>query len=180
MCNWNFQCVTFSVCKCPVGGRKEDGVRFFSWISCEGTRGNGCILKYRKFHLELRIFIFLWRWSTVAQIAQSEGGVTVYGDTQTLLDMNLDNLLQLILQWAEGLNHRYLSASTILWFSDSGQRNQLFLSFFQQLPCVSRLFSCFQWETSPKKNPCSSNNKSQLLKFRLPFISFGLISIDNS
>lgn len=53
----------FSVCKCLMEGRKGDGAGLFSWISCEGTRGNGSKLKYRKFHLELRVFIFLWRWS---------------------------------------------------------------------------------------------------------------------
>lgn len=44
------------VCKCLMGGRKEDGARLFSWISCERTKGNGHKRKYRKFHLKLRIF----------------------------------------------------------------------------------------------------------------------------
>lgn len=162
----------------PEGERKEDGDKLLSWISCEWTRGNGCKLKYRKFHLELRIFIFPWGWSNSGTDCPEWGGV-IFGDTQTPLDMNLDNLPWLILLGAEGLNHRHLSAFTILWFSNTRQRNQLFLSSFQQFLSASRLFSCFQWETSPK-NLSSWNNKSQLWKFRLSLISFGLFSIDNS
>lgn len=59
------------VCKCLMGGRKEDGARLFSWISCERTKGNGHKWKYRKFHLKLRIFFtvrVVKRWHRLPRV----------------------------------------------------------------------------------------------------------------
>lgn len=134
----------------------------------------------QEIHFKLRKSFFTVRevkyWHRLPRVAAESPALEIH---KTPLDMILSNLLHLSLQWTEGLDHRFLSTSTILWFSDSEQRNNLFLSSFQQFSPIFSLFSCFPWEIS-QKNPNSSNFRSQLLKFRLSLISFGLFSVGSS
>ena len=41
-----------------VGRCDDDGARFFSVASSERTKDNGLKLKYRKFHLNVKKFLF--------------------------------------------------------------------------------------------------------------------------
>ncbi|KAK4815684.1 hypothetical protein QYF61_005430 [Mycteria americana] len=66
-----------------MGSNEEGGVRLFSMMPTDRTRGNGHKVKHMKFHVNTTLF-YCEGSQTLAQVAQRHCGVLIRGDTQNL------------------------------------------------------------------------------------------------
>lgn len=90
---WKVQGDLSNICKYPKGGCKEEGIRLFPVLSSDRNRGNGHILKHRRFPLKIRKQFVVLGGQTLTETAQRGGGVSILGEHESHLDLLLDNWL---------------------------------------------------------------------------------------
>jgi len=89
----NAQGYLINVCKCLLGGCKEDGARLFS-VVLSGIRGTVYKLKHRKFHLSIRKTLYYKTLVEDRHRLPRGGALSLSLDViKTQLGMALGNLL---------------------------------------------------------------------------------------
>lgn len=141
--------MTLSMCLCDwwEGGKKAEPL--FSALPGDRTRGHK--LKYKKFYIKIRKNVFVVRvdkdWPSLSRQAvefQFWRYLELHGHAPgqpAVADPAL----------SRGLDHQGLSASDIVWFSDRGQRQQLFLLSFQHYLFISKQFFSFPYNSKEQQ-----------------------------